>query len=148
MAALKVTRTAQWPLAAEFTFNFDDTVTDINGVSKTCGAVYTDAPVFTGINLPEGAVVISGEAVVETQGVGPTAYTLSVGDSSSATRYLSAFDLKGAVGARTAMTLTGFRSTENLRFTIASTGANASAGKATVRVMYTLPNKANEMIPN
>ena len=148
MALLKATRTAQWPLVAEFTFNFDDTVVDINGVTKTLGSVYTDAAVATAINLPEGAVVIGGEAVVETQGVGPTAYTVSLGDSGSATRYLSAFDLKGAVGARTALTLTGYRSTENLRITIASTVANASAGKATIRVLFVIPNKANEMIPN
>jgi hypothetical protein len=148
MAKLTATRTAQWPLVSEFTFSFDDTMVDIAGVEKSFGSTFGHAIVCSPINLPEGAVVIGGEAVVVTQGVGPTAYTVSLGDSSSATRYLSAFDLKGAVGARTALTLTGFSTTENVRLTIASTVANASAGKFTVRVMYTLPNKANEMIPS
>ena len=119
---------------------------DINGVSKSFGSTYTDAIVASVINLPEGAVVVGGEVAVETAGVGPTAYTVSLGDSSSATRYASAVDLKTA--ARTALTLTGYRTTENLRLTIASTVANASAGKATVRVMYTIPNRANEVVPN
>lgn len=148
MAKLLAARTSQNLQEAEFTFNFDDTITDINGVTKTFGSVYTDAPVATVINLPEGAVVVGGEAVVETQGVGPTAYTISLGDSASATRYLSAFDLKGAVGARTALTLTGFRTTENLRLTMNSTVANATAGKATIRVLFVLAGKANETIPN
>lgn len=148
MALLKAARTAQYLMEAEFTFNFDDTIVDINGVTKTLGSVYTDAPVATIMNLPEGAVIVGGEAVVETQGVGPTAYTISLGDSGSATRYLSAFDLKGAVGARTALTLTGYRTTENLRLTMNSTVANATAGKATVRVFYVLANRANEAIPN
>lgn len=146
MAKLLATRTAQWPLLSEFTFNFDDTITDINGVTKSFGSTYTDAVVASVINLPEGAVVVGGEVVVETAGVGPTAYTVSLGDSSSATRYASAVDLKTA--ARTALTLTGYRTSENLRLTIASTVANASAGKATVRVMYVMPNRANEVIPN
>jgi hypothetical protein len=148
MAKLLATRTAQWPMFTEFTFNFDDTMVDINGATKTFGSVYTDAIVCSPINLPEGCVVVGGEVVVETQGVGPTAYTVSLGDSSSATRYASAVDLKGAVGARTALTLTGFRTTENIRLTIASTVANASAGKFTVRVMYVQPGKANEMVPS
>lgn len=146
MSKLLASRAAQWPLVSEFTFNFDDTIVDINGVTKTFGAVYTDAVVATAINLPEGAVIIGGEVVVETAGVGPTAYTVSLGDSSSATRYANAVDLKTA--ARTALTLTGYRSTENLRLTIASTVANATAGSATVRVMYTIKNRQNEMVPN
>lgn len=146
MSVLKATRGAQWPLLAEFTFNFDDTMLDINGVSKSFGSAYTDAIVASVINLPEGAVVVGGEVVVETAGVGPTAYTISLGDSSSATRYASAVDLKTA--ARTALTLTGYRATENMRLTIASTVANASAGKATVRVLFVLPNRINETVPN
>ena len=143
---LSASRTAQWPLLATFTFNFDDTIVDINGITKTFGSVYTDAVVCQAINLPEGSVIVGGELVVETAGVGPTAYTVALGDSASATRYLSATDLKTA--ARTALALTGFRTSENLRLTIASTEANASAGKATVRVLYEIPCRANETIPN
>lgn len=146
MALLQAARTAQWPLLATFTFNFDDTTKDINGVTKTFGAVVGDAVVCQAINLPEGAVVVGGEVVVETAGVGPTVYTVSLGDSASATRYANAVNLLSA--ARTALTLTGFRTSENIRLTIASTVANATAGKATVRVLYEIPNRANETIPN
>ena len=34
MSKLITGRGAQWLLAAEFTFNFDDTMLDVNGVSK------------------------------------------------------------------------------------------------------------------
>lgn len=146
MAKLIPTRVAQYPLLATFTFNFDDTIVDINGVEKTFGKSYTDAVVAQVINLPEGAVIVGGEIVVETAGVGPTAYTVSLGDSSSATRYANAVDLKTA--ARTALSLTGYRTSENLRLTIASTVANATAGKATVRVLYGIPNRAHETVPN
>ena len=146
MAKLIPTRGAQWPLMAEFTFNFDDTMADINGVTKTFGSVYTDAIVCSPINLPEGAVVVGGELIVETAGVGPTAYTAALGDSGSATRYLGATTLLS--GTRTALTLTGYRTTENLRLTIASTVANASAGKFTIRVLFTIPGKGNEVVPN
>lgn len=146
MAKLIPTRGAQWPLMAEFTFNFDDTMADINGVTKTFGSVYTDAIVCTPINLPEGAVIVGGELIVETAGVGPTAYTAALGDSGSATRYLGATTLLS--GTRTALTLTGYRTTENLRLTIASTVANASAGKFTIRVLFTIPGKVNEVVPN
>lgn len=146
MAKLIPTRVAQYPLLATFTFNFDDTIVDINGVEKTFGKSYTDAVVAQVINLPEGAVIVGGEIVVETAGVGPTAYTVSLGDSSSATRYANAVDLKTA--ARTELSLTGYRTSENLRLTIASTVANATAGKATVRVLYGIPNRAHETVPN
>ena len=151
MAKLLASRTAQWPLMADFTFNFDDTVVDINGVTKTLGSVYTDLAVAEVIKVPEGAVVVGGELVVETAGVGPTVYTVSLGDNNSATRYLSAVNLLAA--ARTALTLTGYRNgasntLKNLRLTINSTVANASAGKFTLRVLYVLPNRANETIPN
>lgn len=146
MAKLIPTRTAQWPLLAEFTFNFDDTIVDVNGVTKTFGSVYTDAVDAYALNLPDGAVIVGGEVVVETAGVGPTAYTVSLGDSVSATRYANAVDLKTA--GRTALTLTGFRTSENLRLKIASTVANATAGKATVRVLFVIPNRANEIVPN
>ncbi len=146
MAKLTASRAAQWVQSAEFTFNFDDTMVDVNGVTKTFGATFGDAIDAYAMNLPEGAVIVGGEVVVETAGVGPTAYTLSIGDSSSATRYANAVDLKTA--ARTALTLTGFRTTENLRFKIASTVANATAGKFTVRALFVQPGKANEMIPS
>ena len=146
MSLLKAARTAQWALWSEFTFNFDDTFVDVNGVTKTFGAVETDDIVANVLNLPEGAVIVAGEVIVETAFAGPTVATLSLGDSASATRYANAVDLKTA--GRTALTLTGYRTSENLRAAVATTVANATAGKATVRVSFVLPNRANEVIPN
>lgn len=146
MAKLNASRTAQYPMVAEFVFNYNDTMTDINGVTKTFGSVYTDAGTFEVIPMPPGAVITGGEVIVETAGVGPTAYTLNVGTSASATAYASAVDLKTA--ARTALTLTsplGSNDGKNIRIAIASTVANATAGKVRVRVMYTMDNRANEV---
>ncbi|WP_018609496.1 hypothetical protein [Uliginosibacterium gangwonense] len=146
MSQLKKARAAQWPLVSEFTFSFDDTISDVSGVMRSFGANFADQAIAEIINLPEAAVVIGGEIVVETAGAGPTAYTVSLGDSAMPNRYAAAVDLKTA--GRTPLTLTGYRSSENLRLTIGSTVANATAGKATVRVMYTIPGRANETVPN
>lgn len=145
MAQLKASRTAQYPLAQEFTFNFDDTAVDsVAGTAKTFGSTFGQSLVFEALPLPPGATVIGGEVIVETAYVGPTAATISVGDSASATRYANAVDLKTA--ARTALTLTGFRGAgENVRLSVNGTVANATAGKATVRVLYTLQGRSNEV---
>lgn len=145
MALLKATRNAQWPLMAEFTFNFDDTMVDINGVTKDF-KTFGGNPVVDVINLPANANVIGGELVVETAYTGTTVATVSIGDSASATRYGSTVNLMSA--ARTALTLTGFRGAgENLRLTFNLTVANATAGKATVRVLYTIQGRSNEVQP-
>lgn len=145
MALLKATRNAQWPLMAEFTFNFDDTMVDINGVTKDF-KTFGGNPVVDAINLPANANVIGGELVVETAYTGTTVATVSIGDSASATRYGSTVNLMSA--ARTALTLTGFRGAgENLRLTFNLTVANATAGKATVRVLYTIQGRGNEVQP-
>lgn len=147
MALIRKARSAQWPLYAEFVANFDDTMVDINGVTKTFGSVFGDAGTFDVIPLPVGAVIVGGEVIVEKQGVGPTAYTVNVGTSASATAYASAVDLKGAAGTRTALTLTAPLSSndgKDVRIAIASTVANATAGKFRVRVFYTIDSRANE----
>lgn len=145
MPLLRATRTAQYPLMAEFTFNFDDTAVDtVAGTTKTFGSTFGQSLVFDAIPLPPNATVIGGEIIVETAGVGPTAYTISVGDSGSATRYANGVDLKTA--ARTALTLTGFRGAgENIRLSVNGTVANATAGKATVRVLYTVQGRSQEV---
>ena len=72
MAVLKASRTAQFPLVAEFVFNFNDTAVDsVSGTSKTFGSVFTDAIVFDCIPMPVGAVITGGELIVVTAGVGP-----------------------------------------------------------------------------
>lgn len=141
MAKLIATRGAQYPLVSEFTFNFDDTMVDINGVLKdfkTVGSTVVDA-----INLPTGAIVIGGEVVTETAVGGSTAYNVSVGDSGNATRYLSATDRVAA--GRTPLVPTGYVGNgEQIRVTVAPTGATATAGKVTVRVQYIVRNRVNE----
>jgi hypothetical protein len=147
MALLKATRTAQYPQVAEFVFNFNDTMVDVNGVTKTFGSVFGDAGTFEVLPLPVGAVVVGGEVIVETAGAGPTAYTMNVGINGSATAFASAVDLKTA--ARTALTISApltSNSGQNVRVAITSTVANATAGKARVRVMYTIDNRAQEVV--
>lgn len=148
MALIQATRGAQPVMSAEFDFSFNDTMKDVNGVTKTFGSVYTDAGVFDAINLPLGAVVVGGELIVETAGVGPTAYTAAIGHSGNATAFLAATDLKTA--ARTALTGLGLQANDgkNVRVTIASTVANASAGKFRVRVNYTIDGRVTEVNPN
>ena len=144
MARLKATRQAPYPLVAEFTFNFDDTAIDsVAGTEKTFGSTFGQSLVFEAIPLPPNANVIGGEIVVETAWATSTAATISVGDSASANRYANSVDLKTA--ARTALTITGFRGAgENVRVAVNATVANATAGKATLRVMYTIQGRGNE----
>lgn len=142
MAVLKPTRTVQYPVVAEFTFNFDDTMVNTAGASD--GFATVASHVFDVIPLPVGAIVTGGEVVTETAVTGSTAYNVSVGDSGSATRYLGATDRVTA--GRTALVPTGFVGAgENIRLTVAPTVATATAGKVTVRVQYILRGKANEV---
>lgn len=159
MALLKAARTAQTVLASEFVFNYNDTMKDTSAVTKTFGSVYTDAGTFEVINMPNGAVIVGGEVIVETQGVGPTAYTVAVGTSASGNALLTASSLLAAAGTEyplTTDTAAGTTNTtslavndgKNIRITIASTVANATAGKFRVRVRYTIDGRANEVVPS
>lgn len=159
---LLASRTAQYPLVAEFTFNWNNWVVDsADGAKKTLGstvALSTDPNetlltgavaatiVFDAIPLPPGAVITGGELIVETAYAGSTAATVSLGIAGTTTALLSAVNLMSA--ARTALTITSpllANSGQNLRATIAYTVANATAGKARLRVMYTLDGRASEV---
>lgn len=145
MAALNATRGAQWPLVGEFTFSIGDTMKNTSGAADAFATVA--AHVFDVINLPQNAVVIGGDIVTETAFTGSTAYNVTVGDSANATRYLSTTDKTTA--ARTALTLTGYVGQgENIRLTVTPTVATATAGKITLRVLYTIRDKMNETVPN
>ena len=150
MALKQATRGAQPVMSAEFTFGFDDTMKDVAGVTKTFGAAFADAGVFDAINLPLGAVVVGGELIVEEAGVGPTVYTAAVGTSASAAALLAATTLLSAAGTRVALTGLGLAAVDgkNVRVTIASTVANASAGKFRLRVNYTTDGRITEVNPN
>lgn len=150
MAKISKSRGAQYPLVSEFIANFNDTMADVNGVVKTFGSVFGDAGVFEIINIPEGAVLMGGEVIVETAGVGPTVYTAAIGVSGTPAALLAATDLKAAAGTRVALTGLGMTLVggKNVILTIASTAANASAGKFRVRVLYTLDGRVMEVSPN
>lgn len=150
MALIQATRGAQPVMSAEFAFSFNDTMKDVNGVTKTFGANFNDAGVFDAINLPLGAVVIGGDLIVETPGVGPTAYTAAIGTAGSATAFLAATTLLSAAGTRVALTGLGLAAVDgkNVRVTIASTVADATAGKFRVRLEYVIDGRICEVNPN
>ena len=140
MAVLKSSRTAQYPLVAEFSWEASDTMIDINGAStgfKSAAAHTVDV-----IPLPPGAVVIGG-SFVRTTAFDGTTYAVTIGDSASANRYLGTADYKAA--ATTALVPTGYVSLgENLRLTITPTGTT-TVGNGTVRIEYTIVGRANEV---
>jgi hypothetical protein len=142
MAKLIASRTAQFPLAAEFSFSVADTMLNVAGALDNFSAV--SAHVFECIPLPVGAPVLSGSVVTDTAITGSTTYSVKVGDSVNDARYLGATD-KTAAGL-TALVPTGLvGSGENIRITVTPTVAAATAGKVTVRVMYTVANRMSEV---
>ena len=92
MATLLASRTAQYPLVAEFSFDYGaaDAMVNTSGVLDPATAVA--AHIFDIINLPSYATVIGGEVVTETAITGSTAFNVTVGDSGSANRYLGTTD--------------------------------------------------------
>ena len=146
MATLLATRSAQYLMEAEFVFDIAaaDAVANTSGVVTALSAASVVADV---IKLPSAATLVGGEVVVETVSNDTGTATIAVGDSASATRYLSATNIKAA--ARTALTLTGYRGQgEDIRITLANANGNATTGKVTVRVQYVVANRANEVNPN
>lgn len=144
MAALKATRVAQNVMEAEFTFTIGDTMTNTSGAADAFSSVASHA--FDVINLPVGATVVGGDITTDTAFTGSTAYNVTVGDSASANRYLGTTDKTSA--ARTALVPTGYIGAgENIRLTVTPTVAAATAGKITLRVLYTVLGRANEVVP-
>lgn len=152
MATLLKTPDAQTVLQAEFTYSMltadADKMLNTSGVmtqfNKITSAGDTTFDVMT---LPPGAQVVGGDISVLTQVVGPTAATLSVGDSASATRYASAVSTLTASGTRTALTITGFITAGNpIRLTLNNTVAAATAGKVKVAIQFTVTGRSNENI--
>jgi hypothetical protein len=154
-------------MVGEFVLNFTNWVVDsVDGSKKTFGstvAASTDPSealltgpaantvVFDAFFIPKGAVITGGEVIVETAYAGSTAATLSLGIAGSTTALASAVDLKTA--GRTALTLSNVSQLlandgQNLRLTLAYTVENATAGKARVRVNYTIDGRAHEAVTN
>lgn len=166
MSKLLATRTVQYPLFAEFVFNYNDWATDsVDAVKKTFGSTTAVADpagavtglqagtgiVFDAIPMPVGAVITGGEVIVETAYVGIGAgATLSLGISGATTALVNALDLDAAAaGSRTAATLTApllCNDGTNVRLTLAGMAATATAGKVRVRVQYTIDHKVAENV--
>ena len=149
MALKKITRAAQWPLVAEFTASFNDTAKDaVTGATKGFGTTIAENLILDAIALPQGAVVCGGEVIVETQGVGPTAYTVKLGVAGDDACFLAASDLLAAANTRYPLLLTkqlAVNDGKDLRLTMASTVAAATAGKFRIRVMYTIDGRADNL---
>lgn len=144
MSKLIASRTAQWPLVAEFKFNFDDTMVNTAGNTVDFGKTNLGgaAGIFDIIPLPPGAVVIGGEVITETT-FDTAGLDVTIGDSSSADRYLASTDVKGA--GRTALVPTGYRGTgQNIRLSFSSDDV-CTAGVLTVRVQYIVTGRTNEV---
>lgn len=149
MALKKITRAAQWPLVAEFTASFSDTAKDaVTGAVKGFGTTAAENLVLDAIALPQGAVVCGGEVIVETQGAGPTVYTVKLGVAGDDACFLAASDLLAAANTRYPLLLTkqlAANDGKDLRLTMASTVAAATAGKFRIRVMYTIDGRADNL---
>ena len=164
---LNASRTAQWPLMAEFVFTHNGWVIDsVDQVKKTFGSTVANSTdplepgltaatgvVFDCIPMPVGAVITGGEVIVEQAFVGIGAgATLSLGIAGSTTALVNALDLDAAAaGARTALTLTApllCNNGQNVRLTTAGLTATATAGKVRVRVQYTVDGRSNEVQVN
>lgn len=140
MALLRKNRTLQYPLSAEFRFTVADTMPNVSGV--TVGMNTDNA--FDVIGLPPNAIVTGGEVIVEVASNDAGTHTIAVGDSASATRYLTATNIKAT--GRTALVPTGLRGVGNdLRITLDGTPGSATAGTVTVRVEYVVTGRANEV---
>ena len=103
---------------------------------------------FDCIPLPPGAVICGGELIVETAYAGSTAATITLGIAGSLTSVLGSTSLMAAANTRTALLLTSAlvsNAGANLRATIAYTVANATAGRARVRLMYTVDGRTSEV---
>ena len=162
MAKKLATRSAQYPLVAQFTMNWNDWAIDsVSGVKKTlCSTVATSTDpaesgltagtnlVFDAINLPYGAVIIGGTVQVETVFNGTGTDTVSVGIAGNTTAFTTTTDLETAGITAFAITTTLpllCNDGSNIRLTFANGGADGTQGKVRVRVLYFIDGRSNEV---
>jgi hypothetical protein len=152
MALIKPTRGAQYVVCSEYAFAFNDTVVDINGVTKDYGSVtIASAPVTDIINLPLGAEVVGGQVTVVTQGVGPTAYTIDLGVAGATTAFVSAANLNAAINTKTILTYANPRAASgglNLRLTMVDSVAVSTAGAWRISVLWKIDGKMDNATPS
>jgi hypothetical protein len=133
MAIVKRSRTTQYPLIAEYVFNFNDGVTPLASltgpsVDTKPGAGVTDfgskaspAGLLSGqtwtssgsgpviwemFALPAGAQIIGGDVQIENPYAGPSSVTLAIGDSQAANRYFTAATVMATAFTNQPTTLT------------------------------------------
>ena len=97
------------------------------------------------IQLPQNAIVISGQLIVDTAFDSVTSDTGEVGDVTTASRYVSAVNLQ-SVGA-TALVPTGFKTTDvqtDIFFENTEVGSAGTAGVARLIVEYIIDGRHNE----
>lgn len=144
MSALITTRGAQYPLVAEFTFDFDDTMVNTAGNSVNFGAANLGgaAGSFDIINLPPNAIVIGGD--ISTDIAFDTAgFDVIVGDSVDTDRYHATADLKGL--GRVPLLVTGYLGVGNkIRLNFTSDDV-CTTGRMTVRVLYLIRGRVQEV---
>jgi len=143
MSLLTAARTAQSPLVAEFTFNFDDTIALPSGTVVDFGASNTSATTVMVIPLPPGSTVTGGS--IDTSVVFDAAtIAVTVGDPTEAARYLTAADVSGL--GTVALVPTGYMNeigaNVELTFTVADV---CTTGTATLRVEYVVAGRACEV---
>jgi len=139
MALLTKVQSAQDIKIAEFTFNFNDTMLDVNGVARDFGSlaggssaatIYT----FNILDLPAGAVVVGGE-FLRTTAFDTAGYDVIIGDTADVDRYLATADLKAA-GSTALITTTAFVTTTNPVQIGISTDDACTTGAGIVRIHY------------
>lgn len=144
MSLLIASRTAQSPLVAEFTFNFNDTmVPTAGGAAVDFGETNTAATTVMVIPLPPGATVTGG-SVDRNEAFDAATMNITVGDATDPDRYLGTTDVK-AVGS-TPLVPTGYLGAagENVELTFNAADA-CTTGNATVRVEYTVADRSCEV---
>lgn len=143
MALLIASRTAQSPLVAEFTFNFDDTMVNTSGATVDFGETNTAATTVMVIPLPPGATVTGGSVDVN-EAFDAATFNITVGDATDPDRYLGTTDIK-AVGTD-ALVPTGFLGAAGENIELVFTAADVcTTGNATVRVEYTVADRSCEV---
>ena len=145
MSLLIASRTAQSPLVAEFTFNFNDTLVPVaGGAALDFGEANLAATTVMVIPLPPGSTVTGGSIDVN-EAFDAATYNVTVGDATTADRYLGTTDVKAA-GVSTPLVPTGYLnvSGENVELTFTA-GDACTTGNATVRVEYVVAGRSCEV---
>lgn len=143
--ALKIaTRTTQSRQVATFQWQWNDTMVPVaGGAAVDFGLTNTAATSVMVIPLPPNSIVIGG-SLIRQQAFDTASYNVTVGDSSSANRYLGTTDVK-ALGS-TALVPTGFLNEAGLNIQLTFTNADAcTAGKAILVVEYVILGRAMEV---